>query len=174
MRTVRLLGLSLLMCTAISGLTPLPASAASGEPAGFTYSSDPAINAEQHAAYDVVHHYEQYLNAGNTQAILELFAPESVAEWNNKPTFATREQRATGYDALFKIARFTTVFGYASIDIYGDVAVVRTYHHKDATVLENGKKVPDFNREVFILRKMNGTYKITFYMFNTDPVQGRG
>lgn len=90
MRVVRLVGLSLLLCTAISGLTPLPAGAASGEPAGFTYSTDPAISAEQHAAYDVVHHYEQYLNAGNTQAILDLFAPESVAEWNNKPTFATR------------------------------------------------------------------------------------
>jgi hypothetical protein len=27
---------------------------------------------------------------------------------------------------------------------------------------------------VFILRKVGGTYKIVFYMFNTDPVQGEG
>lgn len=174
MRVVRLVGLWLFLCTVISGLTPIQANAASGDPPGFAYSTDPAISAEQHAAYDVVHQYEQYLNAGNTQAILDLFSPESVAEWNNKPTFVTREQRAAGYNALFKIAKFTTVFGYASIDIYRDVAVVRTYHHKGAAVLENGKRIPDFNREVFILHKMNGMYKITFYMFNTDPVQGQG
>lgn len=176
MRVARLFCPALLTCAFALGLTltPAPASAASGEPPGFAFSNDPKISAEQHAAYDVVHQYEQYLNAGNTQGILGLFVPQGVAEWNDKPTFGTYEQKAAGYDALFKIAKFTTVFGYASIDIYGDTAVVRTFHHKGATVLENGKNVPDFNREVFILRKIDGAYKIVFYMFNTDPVQGEG
>ena len=142
--------------------------------AGFAFSTDPVISAAQHAAYDVVHQYEQYLNVGNTQGILDLFGSQSVAEWNDKPTYATREQTAAGYEALFKIAKFSTVFGYASIDVNGDTAVVRTFHHKGAAVLENGKEVPDFNREVFVLRKINGVYKIVFYMFNTDPVQGEG
>ena len=149
------------------------AKAASGE-AAFDFSSDPAIVAQQRAAYAVVHLYEQYLNEGNTPGILGLFAPQSVAEWNDKPTFATRAQKQSGYDALFKSAKFSTVFGYASIDVDGDMAIVRTFHHKRATVWENGRPAPDYNREVFILRKLNGEYKIVFYMFNTDPVQGEG
>ena len=151
----------------------LPGTAVADE-AAFAFSPEPALAAQQRAAYAVVHQYEQYLNAGNTQGILGLFAPDSVAEWNEKPTFATRAQRAAGYEALFRIAKFSTVFGYAGIAIDGDTAIVRTFHHKGAAVLENGRKVTDYNREVFILRKSNGAYRIVFYMFNTDPVQGEG
>lgn len=63
-------------------------------------------------------------------------------------------QKRAGYDALFKLAKFSTVFGYASIDIDGDMAVQRTFHHKGAAVLEDGWPVRDYNREVFILRKL--------------------
>jgi hypothetical protein len=66
------------------------------------------------------------------------------------------------------------VFGYAGIDVHGETAVVRTYHHKGATVLESGKQVVDLNREVFVLRRIDGAWKITLYVFNTNPVQGEG
>ncbi|MBV9198802.1 MAG: nuclear transport factor 2 family protein [Alphaproteobacteria bacterium] len=163
----------ILLYAAIAGSMVPAAKAASGE-AAFAFSADPATAVRQRAAYAVVHQYEQYLNAGDTEGILDLFAPQSVAEWNDKPTFVTRDQKQAGYNALFKIAKFSTAFGYASIDIDGDIAIVRTFHHNGATVLENGKPVSDYNREVFILRKLNDTYKIVFYMFNTDPVQGEG
>jgi hypothetical protein len=42
------------------------------------------------------------------------------------------------------------------------------------TEIENGKKVIDCNREVFMLRKIDGAWKIALYTFNTDPVQGEG
>jgi ketosteroid isomerase-like protein len=163
---------ALMVCAALAG-SAASAPAASDAPA-FAFSADPAVAAEQRAAYGVVHRYEQFLNAGDTSGILGLFAPNSVAEWNDKPTFATRAQKQAGYDALFRIAKFSTVFGYASIDIDGDIAIVRTFHHQGAAVVENGKPVTDYNREVFILRKLDGAYRIVFYMFNTDPVQGEG
>jgi uncharacterized protein (TIGR02246 family) len=138
------------------------------------YSSDPTVSAEQREVYDVVHRYETALNAKDTNAIVALFADDSVAEWNDKRTYATREQRVAGYDALFKVANFSTVFSYDAINVYGDTAVVRTHHHVGAAVIENGKKVIDYNREVFVLRKIDGTWKIVLYTFNTDPKQGEG
>lgn len=138
------------------------------------YSSDVAVSAAQRDVYDVVHRYESALNAKDTQAIVELFADDSVAEWNNKRTYATREQRIAGYDELFRIANFSTVFAYDAINVYGDTAVVRTHHHVGAAVIEDGKKVTDYNREVFVLRKIDGTWKIVLYTFNTDPRQGEG
>ena len=138
------------------------------------YSSDPSVRAEQQAVYDIVNRYQDALNAKDTSAIVGLFANESVAEWNNKRTYATREQKIAGYDALFKIADFTTHFAYDAIDVYGDTAVVRTHHHVGAAVVENGKKVTDYNREVFVLRKIDGSWKIVLYTFNTDPKQGEG
>ena len=149
-----------------------PASAA--EAAAFAFSSDPAVSTGQHAVYDVVHRYEQMLNSGDTAGILALYAPDSVAEWNDKPTFATTAEKKAAYDALFKVATFSTVFGYAGIDVVGDTAVVRTFHHRGATVVEGGKDVVDLNREVFVLRKIAGDWKIKLYIFNTDPVQGEG
>jgi len=140
----------------------------------FNFSSDPVTGSAQHAVYDVVHQYERALNAGDVTTILDLFAPESVADWNNKRTYATREEREAGYAALFKIAKFSTIFAYDTIDVTGDVAVVRTHHHKGAAVIEEGKSVTDYNREVFILKRINGEWKIYLYTFNTDPIQGEG
>ena len=78
---------------------------------------------------DVVHRYEQLLKTGDTTGILGLFAPESVAEWNDKPSLVTREEKQEAYEALFKLARFSTVFGYAGIDVTGDTAArCRTNH----------------------------------------------
>lgn len=156
----------------VLALAAPPAQAAPEVP--FPFSFDPAVGAQQRAAYDVVHRYEELLNAGSTAEILKLYAPGSIAEWNDKPTVATEQEKRDAYDALFKIAKFSTVFGYASIDAYGDTAVVRTFHHKGATVLEGGKEVVDLNREVFVLHKINGEFKITLYIFNTNPVQGEG
>jgi ketosteroid isomerase-like protein len=139
-----------------------------------TFATDPVVAAQQRAAFDVVHRYEQLLNAGDTTGILELFAPDGIAEWNDKPTFSTLQEKRDAYDALFRIAKFTTVFGYAGIDVHGDTAVVRTYHHKGATVLEGGKEVVDLNREVFVLRRIDGRWRISLYIFNINPVQGEG
>ena len=159
-----------LAALAIAAITPARAAPEAPVP----FSTDPAVSARQHAAYDVVHRYEDLLNAGNTAEILKLFAPDSIAEWNDRPSFVTAQDKEDAYDALFKAAKFSTVFGYASIDSDGDTAVVRTFHHKGATVLEGGKEVVDLNREVFVLREINGELKIVLYIFNTDPVQGEG
>jgi hypothetical protein len=40
--------------------------------------------------------------------------------------------------------------------------------------LRNGKEVLDYNREVFVLRKQEGSWKIILYTFNTNPIQGVG
>ena len=127
-----------LLAAPLAAAALMPVHAAEQGPNGFAFAADPTVAAGQRAVYAVVHRYEALLNAGDTGAILDLFAPDSVAEWNDKPTFATRQERKDAYDALFRIARFTTVFGYAGIDVYGDTAVVRTYHHKGATVREGG------------------------------------
>ncbi|MGF6598512.1 ketosteroid isomerase-like protein [Paraburkholderia sp. GAS448] len=155
---------------ALASLTQMAVAAEDGIP----YSSDPTVSGEQHEVYDVVHRYGSALNAKDTDAIVALFSEDSVAEWNNKRTYATHDQKIAGYNALFKIAKFSTVFAYDAINVYGDTAVVRTHHHVGAAVIENGKKVTDYNREVFVLRKIDGTWKIVLYTFNTDPKQGEG
>ena len=158
----------------VAALMVSTSQAGAAEAAAFAFSTDPAVSVGQHAVYDVVHRYEDLLNAGDTAGILALFAPGGVAEWNDRPTFATLDEKKAAYDALIRVAKFTTVFGYAGIDVVGDTAVVRTFHHRGATVMEGGKEVVDLNREVFVLHRVDGAWKISLYTFNTDPVQGEG
>jgi ketosteroid isomerase-like protein len=159
----------------VAGLALGPDAASAQElPANIAASTDAAARSEQQIVYGVVHKYEQLLNSGDTNAIANLFADEGVAEWNDKPTFATRQEKIDGYRSLFKIAKFSTVFAYDTVDVYGNIAIVRTHHHVGAAVIENGKEVLDYNREVFVLRKQEGSWKIILYTFNTNPIQGVG
>jgi ketosteroid isomerase-like protein len=142
-------------------------------PANIVAASDAATSADQRLVYLLIHRYEQLLNAGSTEAIVDLFATDSVIEWNDTPTFTTRQQKVDGYNALFRIAKISTAFVYDVIDVYGNVAIVRTHHPVGATVIVNGKSVLDYNREVFVLRKQADGWKIFFYTFNTNPLQGQ-
>src|SRR3954452_23125291 len=100
---------------------PVPHVAAQELPANIIASTDAATRADQRLVYGLVHQYEQSLNAGHTQAIVDLFAADGVAEWNVSPTFVTRQEKLAGYNALFQIAKFSTVFAYDAIDVYGNV-----------------------------------------------------
>jgi hypothetical protein len=94
MRATLIVGFAIVVYA--TAFVPVWCYAAADAPPGFTYSTDPAVGAEQRAAYAFVHQYEQYLNAGDTAGILDLFAPQSVAEWNDQPTFATPREEAAG------------------------------------------------------------------------------
>jgi ketosteroid isomerase-like protein len=172
MKNFRTLSVKAALALALA-LGGVAGASAAGEEA-LPFSTDATVRAGQQEVYNVVHRYETLLNSGDTNAIVGLFADNSVAEWNNKRTYASRQEKIDGYSALFKSAKFHTVFAYDSFDVYGDTAVVRTHHHKGAAVVEDGKKVIDLNREVFVLRKVGGEWKIVLYTFNTDPVQGEG
>jgi ketosteroid isomerase-like protein len=147
-----------------------------GGPTGtFTFSTDPHIAALQREAKDVVERYQTGLNTSDFGTIRELFTPDAVAEWNEKATVIGPDAMAGPYEALFKKIKFTTDFQFDSVDIYDDdMAIVRTHHPIGQTefIIADGSKKLDFNREIFVLRKAGGDWKIILYTFTTQPKQG--
>jgi hypothetical protein len=89
-----------------------PAQRAIGEelPPNIVAASDAGTSADQRLVYMLIHQYEQLLNAGSTEAIVDLFATDAVIEWNDTPTFTTRQQKVDGYNALFGVAKISTAF----------------------------------------------------------------
>ncbi|MBN3762086.1 nuclear transport factor 2 family protein [Burkholderia sp. Ac-20365] len=164
-------GTHLLLIVLFAACLAIPLSAAAQT---LPFSTDPQVLARQRDVYDVVDRYQNALNTKDTDAIVSLFAEDSVAEWNDKVTYATRQQKIDGYNALFKSVNFSTKFAYDAIDVYGDMAIVRTHHHVGASYVERGRKVADHNRELFVLRQTGTQWKIILYMFNRDPKQGEG
>ena len=145
-----------------------------GATGAFTYSTNPTLAATQRVVKGVIETYQKGLNTSNTEGILPLFASDAVVEWENKPTVIGRATLAAPYRTLFQSSKFTTVFQYDAVDVYNDIALIRTHHLKGQTEedLKTGKKKLDFNRELFILKKNGAAWQIIFYSFNTQPRQG--
>jgi ketosteroid isomerase-like protein len=146
-----------------------------GGPTGaFTYSHHPDVAAEQKQVKGVVERYQDGLNTSDFTKIRPLFTPDAVAEWNDKATVIGVEAMARPYEDLFKEIKFNTDFQYDAVDVYGDVAIVRTHHPVGQTehLIKDGSKKLDFNREIFVLHRVGTEWKIMLYTFNTQPRQG--
>jgi ketosteroid isomerase-like protein len=146
-----------------------------GGPSGaFSYSKDAGVAAVQKKVKAVVERYQDGLNSSDFSKIRPLFATDAVAQWNEKATVLGVDAMAKPYEDLFKAIKFNTDFQYDAVDVYGEVAIVRTHHPVGQTELflkDNSKKL-DFNREIFVLRRIDGDWKIVLYAFNTQPRQG--
>jgi ketosteroid isomerase-like protein len=146
-----------------------------GGPSGaFSYSRDARVAAVQKKVKAVVECYQDGLNSSDFAKIRPLFAPDAVAEWNEKATVIGVDAMAKPYDDLFKSIKFNTDFQYDAVDVHGDIAIVRTHHPIGQTEfhLKDGSRTLDFNREIFVLRRMEGDWKIILYTFTTQPKQG--
>jgi ketosteroid isomerase-like protein len=145
-----------------------------GPTGAFSYSSDPTVAIVQRRVKAVVERYQEGLNSSDFAIIRPLFAPDAVAEWNDKATGIRRDAMVGPYKALFKQIKFTTDFQYDAVDIYGQLAIVRTHHPvgQIETNIKDGSEKLDFNREIFVLRRTDVDWKIILYTFNTQPRQG--
>jgi len=146
-----------------------------GGPSGaFTYSADADVAAVQREVKQVVLDYQAGLNASDWSMIAPLFAPDAVAEWNDKETKIGPPAMEPSYLALFEEIDFETDFQFDAIDVYDDIAIVRTHHPVGQAELhlEDGSRTLDFNREIFVLRRFEDRWKIIVYTFNTQPKQG--
>src|SRR5580700_3624236 len=100
-----------------------------GGPSGaFSYSKDAQVAAMQKKVKAVVERYQDGLNSSDFSKIRALFASDAVAEWNEKATVVGVDAMAKPYEDLFKAIKFNTDFHYDAVDMYGDVAIVRTHH----------------------------------------------
>ncbi len=146
-----------------------------GGPSGaFRYAQEAQLAAVQKKVKAVVERYQDGLNSSDFAKIRPLFAPDAVAEWNEKATVIGIDAMAQPYETLFQAIKFDTDFQYDAVDIYGEIAIVRTHHPVGQTELhlKDGSKTLDFNREIFVLRRMDGDWKIILYTFTTQPRQG--
>jgi ketosteroid isomerase-like protein len=145
-----------------------------GGPSGaFRFSNDANAAAVQKKVKNVIEQYQDGLNNSDFSKIRPLFAADAVAEWNEKATVLGVDAMAMPYEDLFKAIKFNTDFQYDAIDVYGDVAIVRTHHPVGQTelILRDMSKKLDFNREIFVLRSIDGGWRIILYTFNTQPKQ---
>ena len=85
---------------------------------------------------------------------------------SNAPSAIGQEQVKASYEFVFKTIQLKIEFFIDEIIINGDNAFARTTSKGTTLIHANGQTVPEENRELFVLQKISGQWKISRYMFN--------
>ena len=121
---------------------------------------------EKAAIEKVLFSYRDALNASDVNKVLPLYTNDGVFMPSNAPSAIGQEQVKASYEFVFKTIQLNIEFFIVEIVVNGDYAFARTTSKGTTLILANGQTVAEENRELFVLQKTNGQWKIARYMFN--------
>ncbi|MBI4947611.1 MAG: c-type cytochrome [Bacteroidetes bacterium] len=110
--------------------------------------------------------YEKALNASDTLAITALYTSNGIFIPPQAATAVGTDTIKASYKQLFKASKLNVTFSIEEIEISGNTAFIRAVSKGDHTLLENSQKVPEENKALILLKKINNDWKIYCYMFN--------
>lgn len=121
---------------------------------------------DEQEAKKVVKTYFKALNESNAEKILALYHKDSVFLPDNAPAVRGIDEIRKKYRNLFGQIKLNTKHVYHHVSVHGDVAIVESKADGTLTILETKTKLSANDNELFVLRKIDGKWKIDRYMFN--------
>jgi uncharacterized protein (TIGR02246 family) len=121
---------------------------------------------EKSAIEKLLFSYRDALNASNVNKVLPLYTNDGVFMPSNAPSAIGQEQVKASYEFVFSQIQLNIEFNIDEIVVNGDYAFARTISKGTTIIHANGQTVAEENRELFVLQKNNGHWKISRYMFN--------
>ena len=126
------------------------------------------MNADEEAVATVLETYQEALNGSNTNAVIQLYAPDAVFMPQNSPSSVGIDAVRTAYDAVFAAITLSVAFRIAEVrQLAADWVLARTNSAGTVTVHANGATIPEANQELFLFQKIGGAWKIARYCFAT-------
>ncbi len=121
---------------------------------------------EKAAIEKLLFSYRDALNTSDVNKVLPLYSNDGVFMPSNAPSAVGQAQLKVAYEFVFKSIQLTIEFYIDEIVVNGDFAFARTTSKGTTLIRANGQTVPEENRELFVLQKVSGEWKIARYMFN--------
>lgn len=121
---------------------------------------------EKSTIEELLFSYRDALNNSAVSKVLPLYTNDGVFMPSNAPSAIGQEQVKVSYEFVFKSIQLNIEFFIDEIEISGDFAFARTISKGTTLIHANGQTLPEENRELFVLQKVNGQWKIARYMFN--------
>lgn len=121
---------------------------------------------EKTAIEKLLFSYRDALNLSDVNKVLPLYTSDGIFMPSNAPSAIGLEQVKASYEFVFKTIQLKIEFYIDEIVINGDYAFARTTSKGTTLIHANGQTVPEENRELFVLQKVSGHWKISRYMFN--------
>lgn len=110
--------------------------------------------------------YRDALAASNAEAITAAFTENGVVMPPEGATYRGSEAVKGNYEGIFSAVSLDLQFTIDEIVVDGDYGFVRSTSNGTATVLDTEESAPEVNRELWVVHKENGEWKIAFYMYN--------
>ena len=112
--------------------------------------------------------YQRGLNEGDVDLVKSVYADDGVFIGQPVPTATGKEEIVALYADLFSKLDFDVKFDILDIELSGDLGFVRTRSH--GTIVPKGQEPSgsEGNREVFVLKKIDGEWKFYRYIFNAE------
>src|SRR5262245_59643236 len=124
------------------------------------------MNTNEQGVAAVLARYHDALNQSDTEAVMNLYAPDGVfmPEYSPSSVGATAVRKA--YDLVFDAIALRVKFDVAEIkQVAPDWALARTNSAGTVKVRETGETLPEANQELFVFQKVDGSWKIARYCF---------
>jgi len=112
--------------------------------------------------------YQRALNEANVDLVKSVYANDAVVIGQPFPT-------ATGIEAIISLYKdflskldFNVQFELLELELSGDLGFIRTRSH--GTIVPKGQTPTgsEGNREIFIVKKIQGVWKFYRYIFNAE------
>jgi uncharacterized protein (TIGR02246 family) len=110
--------------------------------------------------------YRDALNTSDVNKVLPLYTSDGVFMPSNAPSAIGQEQVKAAYEFVFSQIQLNIEFYIDEMVVNGDYAFARTISKGTTLIHANKQTVAEENRELFVLQKTSGQWKIARYMFN--------
>ena len=121
---------------------------------------------DQNAIKELLVAYRDALNASSTDQVIPLYTTDGVFMPTGFPSAVGTDQVRQAYDGVFANIKLSIEFFIDEVEVDGDHAFARTTSRGTTLIHATGETVPEENRELFVLQRTEGGWKIARYMFN--------
>ncbi len=121
---------------------------------------------EKTAIEKLLFSYRDALNTSDVNKVQPLYTSDGVFMPSSAPSAIGQAQVKAAYEFVFSQIQLNIEFYIDEIVVNGDYAFARTTSKGSTLIHANKQTVAEENRELFVLQKTNGQWKIARYMFN--------
>jgi uncharacterized protein (TIGR02246 family) len=112
--------------------------------------------------------YAEALNQSDTEAVMKLYTEDGVFMPQHFPSSVGGDAVRQAYNGVFQAIRLTVDFHIQEVQpVSPEWAFARTNSAGSVLVHETGETSTEANQELFVLRKVEGDWKIARYCFST-------